>query len=260
MTFLYHQLRLFFIALQFFTRLPIPRWVGFEQAWLQQSSRYLPLVGLLVAALTASVYFLAHYVWPHPIAVLLSTAFGIYLTGAFHEDGFADVCDGFGGAMSSERVLDIMQDSRVGAFGVIGVVLLIGLKCLTLSYLPAQYTVAGLLVAHPLSRLASLVVIRWLPYIRPAGKVKVVAQTISSQSLAIAIITGILPVIVIVLSMHLSWHIVAGAMLAAAGTAFIMGRRFKQRIGGYTGDCLGAIQQVAEVSIYLVVSAFIAAN
>src|SRR5215216_6030305 len=98
-----HQCRLFFIALQFFTRVPVPAWVGFEPGWLQHASRYFPLVGLLVGAVGALVYALAHWLWPAPVAVLLSTAATIYLTGAFHEDGFADMCDGFGGGLTRER-------------------------------------------------------------------------------------------------------------------------------------------------------------
>ncbi len=107
------QLRLFFIALQFFTRLPIPRWVGFQPEWLQHASRYFPLVGCVVAAVAAGVYALAALVLPAPLAAVLSTAASIYVTGAFHEDGFADTCDGLGGGMTRERVLEIMKDSRV---------------------------------------------------------------------------------------------------------------------------------------------------
>jgi adenosylcobinamide-GDP ribazoletransferase len=130
------QVRLFFIALQFFTRLPIPSWVGFEAAWLHHASRYFPLVGAVVAAIAAGVYALAALVLPAPVAVLLSTAAGIYATGAFHEDGFADMCDGFGGGQTRERVLEIMKDSRIGAYGAIGIILLLAVKCAALSALP----------------------------------------------------------------------------------------------------------------------------
>src|SRR5476651_521471 len=102
------QIRLFFIALQFFTRLPIPRWVGFQPDWLHHAARYFPLVGVVVAALTAA----AAVLFPAPVAVLLSTAAGIYITGAFHEDGFADMCDGFGGGMTPERVMETVGEMR----------------------------------------------------------------------------------------------------------------------------------------------------
>ena len=95
-----HQVRLFFIALQFFTRLPIPRWVGFDPAWLNQAARYFPLVGMVVALITGAVYVASFKLFPPAIAAILSTAAGIYVTGAFHEDGFADTCDGLGGGMT----------------------------------------------------------------------------------------------------------------------------------------------------------------
>src|ERR1700741_3659104 len=127
-----YQLRLFFTALQFFTRLPVPRWVGFEAHWLNHASRYFPLVGLVVGPIAAAVYGAAAWLFPGPVAGMLSTAACIYATGAFHEDGFADMCDGFGGGMTAERVLEIMKDSRIGAYGAIGTICLLGLKCVTL--------------------------------------------------------------------------------------------------------------------------------
>jgi adenosylcobinamide-GDP ribazoletransferase len=150
-----HQARLFFIALQFFTRLPIPRWVGYAPDWLQPATRYFPAVGIVVGLVTAGAYALSHYFWPQPVAVLIATAAGIYLTGALHEDGFADTCDGFGGGYTAERVIEIMKDSRIGAYGAIGIGLLLALKCVVLASLPGWSVIVALLAAHPLSRLAS---------------------------------------------------------------------------------------------------------
>ena len=167
-----HQVRLFFIALQFFTRIPLPRWVGFEPDWLHHASRYFPLVGVVVAAVAAGVYFAALRLWPEPVAVLLSTAAAIYLTGAFHEDGFADMCDGFGGGMTRERVMEIMKDSRIGTYGALGVGLLIALKCALLMAMPAPTAIAALFLAHPMSRLAASSLIWKLEYARDEGKAK----------------------------------------------------------------------------------------
>lgn len=246
-----HQLRLFFIALQFFTRLPIPRWVGFEPDWLRHASRYLPAVGIVVGAVTAAVYALSVCIFPQPVAVLLSTIAGIYLTGAFHEDGFADACDGLGGGATPERVLEIMRDSRIGAYGAIGIVLLLGLKCVVLSSLPAQVAVMALLVAHPLSRLAATVLIWRLSYVRLDGKAKPLAHEMSALEFCIAAVTAILPVAAIGIVGWLSWQaIVAGSIAMVAATLWLAAL-FVRRIGGYTGDCLGALQQVAEVVFYL---------
>jgi adenosylcobinamide-GDP ribazoletransferase len=246
-----HQLRLFFIALQFFTRLPIPRWVGFEADWLHHASRYFPAVGIVVAAVTAAVYALASRALPPAAAVLLSTIAGIYLTGAFHEDGFADTCDGIGGGATRERVLEIMTDSRIGAYGAIGIGLLLALKCVTLSSLSSQAVVAALLVAHPLSRLASTALIWRLDYAKSEGKAKPLAQRMSPSEFVIAMATAALPPAVLLYAGWLSWQALTAGVVASAAAAIWLARKFIRRIGGYTGDCLGAVQQVTEVAFYL---------
>ncbi|MBB5370618.1 MULTISPECIES: adenosylcobinamide-GDP ribazoletransferase [unclassified Janthinobacterium] len=248
-----HQCRLFFIALQFFTRLPIPRWVGFEPDWLQHASRYFPLVGLVVAAISSAVYLLASWCLPSGVAVLLAVASGIYLTGAFHEDGFADMCDGFGGGYTRERVLDIMKDSRIGAYGAIGIVCLLAIKCVALASLPPAMVVAALLIAHPLSRLAAVSLIWCMDYARDEGKAKPMAQSMSTGEFIIAAICGLLPAIVCGAMGLLAWSALLTAVLVAAGAAWWLGRTCQRRIQGYTGDCLGAVQQVAEVLIYLAI-------
>jgi adenosylcobinamide-GDP ribazoletransferase len=246
-----HQIRLFFTALQFFTRLPIPRWVGFEPDWLHHASRYFPLVGIVVAAIAAAVYALAVLLFPAPIAVLLSTAAGIYATGAFHEDGFADMCDGFGGGMTPERIMDIMKDSRIGAYGAIGMICMLALKCVTLSMLPPSIAIASLFIAHPLSRLAATALIWRLDYARAEGKAKPLAHKMSTNEFAIAAITASLPALLLGAGGWLAWPAIAGGIIAAVIATIWLARKFIHRIGGYTGDCLGAIQQVTEVLFYL---------
>lgn len=246
-----HQLRLFFIALQFFTRLPIPRWVGFEEQWLQHASRYFPAVGLVVALLTSAVYAIAAHLWPHSIALLLSMVTSIYLTGAFHEDGFADTCDGFGGGSSSERVLEIMKDSRIGAYGTIGIGLMLSLKWLTLTYLPFSVVIGALLIAHPLSRLFAVSLIWRMQYAKENGKAKPMAQQMSNTEFLIATLTTVLPLFVILIFGWLPWMRVAMGIALGMLACFAMARLFQRRIGGYTGDCLGAVQQLTEVLFYL---------
>lgn len=249
------QLRLFFIALQFFTRLPIPRWVGFQPEWLHHASRYFPLVGCVVAAVAAGVYALAALALPAPVAAVLSTAASIYVTGAFHEDGFADTCDGFGGGLTRERVLEIMKDSRVGAYGAIGIVAMLGAKCTVLAMLPPAAAIAALFVAHPLSRLAATSLIWRMDYAREQGKSKPMAQQMSTREFAIALLSALLPGALLAGAGMVSAAAFGGAVLAAALAAFWLARKFQARIGGYTGDCLGAVQQLAEVAIYLVILA-----
>lgn len=251
MAYAVHQLRLFFIALQFFTRVPIPHWVGFEPAWLHHASRYFPLVGSVVAAVCALVYLAAAQLWPAPVAVLLSTAAGIYLTGAFHEDGFADMCDGFGGGLTRERVMEIMKDSRIGTYGAVGAGLLLALKCTLLSMMAPAGAVAALLLAHPLSRLASSALIWKLEYARDEGKAKPLAQEMTSAEFAIGAACAAIPAIMLGALGALSWLAIAASVAAAAASALWLGAKYVRRIGGYTGDCLGAVQQVSEVMIYL---------
>jgi adenosylcobinamide-GDP ribazoletransferase len=252
-----HQLRLFFIALQFFTRLPVPRWVSFEPAWLQHASRYFPLVGIVVALVASVVYALSSLLWSPIIAALLSTAAGIYLTGAFHEDGFADVCDGFGGGSTPQRVLDIMKDSRIGAYGAIGIGLLLVLKCETLSSLPATKAIAALLIAHPLSRLAATALIVCLRYVKEEGKAKPLAKQMSLKEFFIAAVSASVPVAVMLWRQWLPWQAVACGVATMILAMLWLARIFVRRIGGYTGDCLGAVQQVTEVVFYLTILAWL---
>lgn len=249
------QVRLFFIALQFFTRLPIPRWVGFEAAWLHHASRYFPLVGLVVAAITAAVYAVASLVLPPTVAVLLSTAAGIYATGAFHEDGFADMCDGFGGGHTRERVLEIMKDSRIGAYGAIGILLLLATKIAALASLPPAGVLAVLFVGHPASRLMATSLIWRMEYARAEGKAKPLAQEMSDGEFAIAAVTAAVPAAAAVWYGWLSAAALACGLLGMLLAAFWLARKCAVRLGGYTGDCLGAVQQLTEAVFYLCVLA-----
>jgi adenosylcobinamide-GDP ribazoletransferase len=246
-----HQLRLFFTALQFFTRLPIPRWVGFDPAWLNQASRYFPLVGLVVALITGAAYAVAAWFLPAPVAVVISTAVGIYATGAFHEDGFADMCDGFGGGMTPERVLEIMKDSRIGAYGAIGTICMLGLKLVTLSMLPPLAAIGALLAAHPLSRLMATSLIWRLDYARAEGKAKPLAQKMRHTEFLIAAVTALVPALVVIELRWLPPAALASGVIVAAIATWWLARKCVRRIGGYTGDCLGAVQQVTEVMLYL---------
>jgi adenosylcobinamide-GDP ribazoletransferase len=250
-----HQVRLFFTALQFFTRLPVPRWVGFEPDWLHHASRYFPLVGLLVGGATAAVYWATALLLPSALAVLLSTAAGIYMTGAFHEDGFADACDGLGGGVTRERALEIMKDSRIGAYGAIGILLLLAVKCAALAHLPPLAAVAALVCAHPLSRLMAASLIWRMDYARAEGKAKPMAQQMSGAEFAIGAACCVPPLLLAAASGWLAWPKLAGGILAMALVAYWFARKCARRLGGYTGDCLGAVQQLCEAVFYLCVLA-----
>jgi len=245
------QCRLFFSALQFFTRLPIPAWVGFDEIWLQHIARFFPLTGAVVAAAITFVAWSAGLLLPQPVAVLLAISSGLLLTGAFHEDGFADVCDGFGGGANPARTLEIMKDSRVGAFGVLGIGMLLAIKCTALTSLPNKLMLASLFIAQPLSRLFANVLMWRLDYARTEGKAKPVARRMTHHEFAFAFLSVLILVILLLLAGLFSWQqIFSGILPSMVATAYLT-RLFLRRIGGYTGDCLGAVQQVAETCFYL---------
>ena len=243
------QLELFFIAIGFFTRLPVPGWVGFAPEKLGHAARYLPLVGWLVGLAGVAVYLLAVQVLPVDIAVVLAMAATIRITGAFHEDGWADACDGLGGGWTRTQTLAIMKDSRIGSYGTIGLVLMLLAKYLALVDLGADDdypVIAAMLVAHPLSRLAAVSLMSMLDYARSddSAKSAPVARRPTAAELGIATLAGVFPLLL--LSPREALVVLALCAVIAPWAA----RIFARRLGGYTGDCLGATQQVAELAIY----------
>jgi adenosylcobinamide-GDP ribazoletransferase len=245
MTFLRRELEYLFGAVRFFTRLPVPAWVGHSAEMLNHSARYFTLVGLIVGLIGALVFALTSFFFPKTLAVLLAMAATILVTGAFHEDGWADMVDGFGGGWTRERTLEIMKDSRIGSYGAIALVLLLLAKFMALVELDMLLVAPALIAGHALSRLCATSVMHFLDYARDEGKAKPLATRISLGELAVA---GFFGLIALVLLPPLS--VITGVLLAAAATAWLT-RKFHRRLGGYTGDCLGATQQLAEVAFYL---------
>jgi adenosylcobinamide-GDP ribazoletransferase len=241
------ELEYFLGAVRFFTRLPVPAWVGHSAEALNCSARYFPAVGLIVGALGALVYLAALQLWPQPVAVLLSMAATIHATGAFHEDGLADAVDGLGGGWDKARILEIMKDSRVGSFGVAALWLALTAKFALLATLDAVLVPWALVAGHAVSRFCSTVLLATMDYVREdlQSRAKPLATRLSGGAFAVALAfaaTGLLP---------LPWDkALAGCLLAAAATAWLAGK-FRRWLGGYTGDCLGAVQQVAEIAFYL---------
>lgn len=253
MTRVLHELRLFFVALQFFTRLPVPRWVGFEPAWLHASARHFPAVGLLVGAVAAVVLGAAAVATSPVVAVVLSMMATVALTGAFHEDGLADTCDALGGHVSRERALEIMKDSRIGSYGAVGLVLMLGLKAAVLVSLPVALALPALLFAHTVSRAMAVLVIRALPYAGDlaAAKAKPLAQGVSAGGAGGALGWVLVVGGAIVASRPVWWTAVVLSLLFALAGARACARCWQRRLGGFTGDTLGATQQVTEVLVLL---------
>ena len=238
------ELAYFFGALRFFTRCPVPAWVEHSSAALDRAARYFPLIGLLVGALAALVFSLTSFFWPKTLAVLASMAATIYLTGAFHEDGWSDMVDGFGGGGEKAQILQIMKDSRIGSFGAVALVLLLLAKFCALIELERATLPLALLAGHALSRFCAATLLRGLDYVRDEGKSKPLATRIGWGELLLA---GA-PAFVALLFLPPLQALLGGA--GAAMATLWLARQFKRRIGGYTGDCLGATQQLSEVAFY----------
>jgi adenosylcobinamide-GDP ribazoletransferase len=244
-----NQLHVFLTAVMFYTRLPCPRWVDHSADKLTQATRYFPLVGWIVGLLAAVIYYGAAWILPASLALVLALLSSILLTGAFHEDGLADVCDGFGGGWTPAQILQIMKDSRVGTYGVVGLVGLLAAKFLSLQALPQGWTGIALLTGHALSRFLAATYVIALPYVREdaGSKAKPVAGGQARLNIWLpAALFGLLPLLLL-------WPAplyTASLVLVAAVYVYLLGL-FRRRLGGYTGDCLGAAQQLLELAWYL---------
>jgi adenosylcobinamide-GDP ribazoletransferase len=247
-----HELRLALLALQFLTRVPVPAWVGYRDAWLHQCARHFPLIGLFVGAVAALVLLAASALWPWPLAVLLSMVATLMLTGAFHEDGLADTFDALGGAVPRDTALAIMKDSRLGTYGTVALVAVLALKAASLTALGAQ-AAAALLLAHGVSRALPVALIRWLPYAGDAAsaKAKPLSTRVSSAGVVVAMSWALALAGGAMAAQVLAPAAVLASLAVAAIVALAMARWLRRRLGGFTGDTLGATQQLGELAIYL---------
>ena len=242
------ELHIFFSAVLFYTRIPVPAWVIHTDAYLSHNPKYFPLIGWIVGSLAAGVYWLAGQLFSPPVAVVLSMLTSVWVTGAFHEDGLADTCDGFGGGWSQDRVLAIMKDSRLGTYGVIGLSLVLLLKFTALVALPAQLVPAVLIAGHAVSRFGAVSLRLSLSYVRENedSKAKPIGKAPLAPSHAgLAAVFGLLPLFAL---LDLGYGL---ALIPLLLVRWYLSRYFFKRIGGFTGDCLGAAQQVLEVVFYL---------
>ncbi|MFV5702617.1 adenosylcobinamide-GDP ribazoletransferase [Flavobacterium sp. XS2P12] len=259
------ELHIFFTALMFYTRIPCPKNIDHNPDYLNKASRYFPLIGWIVGAICFGIYFLSSILFSSEVAIILSMIAGILTTGAFHEDGFADVCDGFGGGWTKEKILMIMKDSAIGAYGAIGLVLLLILKFQGLTQLidvsdtkfiiyNSQFIILLLLVsAHSISRLAAISIVFTHEYSREdaSSKSKPIAQSYSWREVTGAFFFGLLPLVIL---SYFQWQMLL-VLIPVFLTRFFLARYFQKWIDGYTGDCLGATQQVCEVVFYISVIA-----
>lgn len=252
---LLRELRYFFTALQFFTRIPIPAWVGYREEYLQGSRKYFPAIGLLVGFVSALTYFTARLVLPPPLCLLLALTAGVLLTGAFHEDGFTDMCDGFGGGWKRDQILSIMKDSRIGSYGVVGLALLLALKFFALyeiARVAEKALWAVFLSGHALSRFLASTVVDALDHVDSAEAGQQVSKSKPLASLRLSLgERGYSFLFALAPLLFLPRLPALVAFVLAYLSRLHLGRFFRKWIDGYTGDCLGAVQQVSETVFYL---------
>lgn len=246
------ELQYFLTAVMFYTRLPCPSWIDHSEDALNKSTKYFTLIGWIVGGIVALLCWLLLEVFPIEIAVLLSMCVSLLLTGAFHEDGFADMCDGFGGGWTKEKILEIMKDSRMGAYGTIGLVMILSLKWICLVKLGFSAPFA-LLVAHPLSRWSATTVIFRYEYARldESSKSKPIAKKMPILDYLLATLIAFLSFLLF-LPDYFTFIFV---ILFVEINRIYWANYFVKFLGGYTGDCLGALQQINEITIYLLLVA-----
>lgn len=272
------ELRLFFIALQFLTRLPVPRWVAradFDAHVLNHAARHFPLVGALVGACGAILAVAAAQLWPPSVAATLALAFTMWLTAAFHEDGLADTFDALLGAATREKALAVMKDSRIGSYGAAVLVLSLLLRVLLLAELlrvQPWLAAAALVVAHTAGRACAVLLMASLPYAgdEAHAKAKPLARSVRATDAVWALLSAVAIFVLVcgaccafgafgavgkfapdarLLGLALAWA-AALALLVALMRAWL-GRR----LAGFTGDTLGACEQLGEIVSLLVFAA-----
>ncbi|MBE0364084.1 adenosylcobinamide-GDP ribazoletransferase [Pseudoalteromonas ulvae UL12] len=249
MTVIKQQWSVFLIALGFLTRIPIGK-VDFSPDKLNQASRYFALVGCLIGVMCAAVLWLVNQIVDLPTAIFVSMIAGFYLTGGFHEDGLADVCDGFGGGYTTERKLSIMKDSRLGTYGTLGLVSVLGLKFLLLCQLTNP--MLALILMHTLSRATATSIIYSAPYATADlnTKTKPLANNMDTLSLWVIVLSTLLVLMVLnIVYLNILQLLIIISVCLVARQLLI--KWFEHHIAGYTGDCLGFAQLVIEVLGYI---------
>ncbi len=248
-----YQMELFLLAVSFFSRLPVPSDLPYSEERMNQAGRYFALVGVILGVLCALVFYFTQLIFPDSVALVLTMAFSLLLTGAFHEDGLTDMADGIGGGMTVERRLSIMKDSRIGTYGAATLVMALLAKFVLWSelvHLPDFWLV--IVVAYTTSRALAATLIYDMPYVSDSdtSKSKPLANKQSSSEVDILLFTAG------VVSLFLGVMQTSFIVIVLFAFRFAFKRWLIKRIGGFTGDCLGAAQQLSELLVYLTLIAF----
>lgn len=240
-------MRSLLVACRYLTVLPVPR--GSVPGDLGRAAGWFPVVGLLLGLALVGAALAADLVLPPAVAAVLLVGLWVGLTGGLHLDGLADAVDGLGGGWSREEALAIMRDARIGAYGVTAIVLVLALKIAALASLPPGLRWRALLVAPVLGRLGPLVLARLCPPARAEGAGHAFALAVGTRSLGVAVLVAA----AVAVGLVGPW---GALLLAAAGAdAVAFALYLRRRLGGLTGDCLGALVEASEASVLTVLCA-----
>jgi adenosylcobinamide-GDP ribazoletransferase len=241
------ELVLFLSAMGFLTRVPMPDWVGWAGDRMILSSRYFAVGGALIGLFGGLVWWLAGLALPASVAAGLALAAMMLLTGALHEDGLADCADGLGGGKTGDEALEIMHDSRVGSYGALALVFSVGLRWAALAALAPVWGVLALAIAGGIGRAMMVPATALASYARHEGVGRSMAAGAGGIEVAAALGTALL------LGMVGGWAGMLALVLAIAA-AFGLLLYMTHRVGGYTGDGLGAMAQLGEITVLLVLA------
>ena len=237
-------------AVQFLTRVPVPSH-RYEADSLARSVKYFPLVGALIGGSAAVLHLLLALHLSRLASAFCIILFLVMMTGCLHEDGLADSADGFGGGYGREKILLIMRDSRIGSYGGAAVVFSLLGRVLFLSSIPLPHVVPTLIVAHVLCRWTTLPLSYFLPPARTQEGEKVdglggrIAWLTSGRTLAWGTIFSFVSAVLLLRTRAIA------PIVGSIALCLLSGRFYKRRIGGVTGDCFGATNQLTELAIYV---------
>ena len=238
-------------ALIFFTRLPFWRLYQPPKACYETVVEHWPLVGWLTGGVMAATLYGASMVLPYQVAVLVAIVMRLLLTGALHEDGLADFLDGFGGGGNNrQRILDIMKDSHIGTYGVIGLVLYLLLLFFCLSSMSPEMAALAILAADPYAKMLTAQLVSMMPYARreEEAKAKVIYRKITLVNGISLAVQGLLPIGLFVWYKGIVWETLIFIPALVMYSLYLL---IWRRLHGYTGDCCGAVCLMVELSVYL---------
>lgn len=232
------------VAFQFLTRVPMPS-VAFEADSLSRATKFFPLVGLAVGGGAVLLQKLLLFHIGRPLVAVIVLLYFVLSTGCLHEDGLADTADGFGGGRTKDQILAILKDSRIGSYGATALMLSLLTRYLLLASLPLEHFAGYVVSSHVLCRWSSLPLGYFLPPAREQDGQG--ARIAKLTSLASLVFGSVFSFAVVALALRRS---AATPVIVAILTAALSGWFYVRELGGVTGDCFGATNQLTEIAVY----------